>query len=364
MIPFAKPDIRPEDIFSVMDLLRTSDRLTDGDQCRMFEFEFKNYLSADYCLTTSSCMSALHLAYLTLELKPGDEVICPTMSHVATAHAIELVGATPVFVDCNEVNGNIDIYQIEKNITRKTKAITLVHYIGVPCHMDEINSLAKAYDLKVIEDCALSLGSKLGWKYTGTLSDIAAFSFYPSKHLTTGEGGMFVCKDIEIYNKAKSIRSFGKQGGNYDYDIKYLGSNFRMSEMQASLGIDQLVRIEEYKKKRQENYKLYVKHGVVSFIDIDPDVSPYCFCVKFETKVIRDKIVEYLKKNDIGCSIYYPHPISRLSYYKNKYGFQQKLFPNAIVIADNTIALPVGQHINEKEVKYICDKIGEGLNNI
>lgn len=367
MIEFAKPDIRSEDIFAVMDLLRTSDRLTDGNQCRNFEKEFRTYLDANYCISTSSCMAALHLAYLTLELKSGDEVICPAMSHVATAHAIELVGATPVFVGCNEVNGNIDTYQIEKSITRKTKAITLVHYLGIPCDMKRINELAQAYDLKVVEDCALSLGSKYEEKYTGTLGDIAAFSFYPSKHVTTGEGGMFVCKDFNLYQKAKSIASFGKQGGNYDYNINYLGSNFRMSEVQACLGISQLKRIEEYKKKRQENYQAYREliPGNTGFIKFDSfpendivqiqDINPYCYCVIFNSKESRDRRIEVLKNNQIGCSIYYPHPIPRLNYYKNKYGFQQKLFSNAISIADRTIALPLGPHITKNDIEKICN---------
>ena len=369
-IPFAKPIIDNSDIENVICSLK-QDRLTDGPNTDKFAETFQYFLSDKnrgcYCIPVSSCMAALHLAYLALGIGPGDEVICTAMSHVATAHAIELVGARPVFVDCDS-QGQIDSSLISRNITLNTKAIALVHYNGFSCDMTAIMKIANYHGLKVVEDCALALGTYHNSQHVGTIGDAGAFSFYPSKHITTGQGGMFVCKDEEIYSKVKQLISFGKKGGRYIYDIHGLGLNYRMSEMQAALGISQMVKVYSFIRARRKNYNEYV-----NFFDKfyqytyahDIDDSPYAFMVKDLKLSLKNTLINCLQNNNIEFSVYYPHPIPRLSYYADKYGYPKglcsdlELITDAIAIADRSIALPVGPHLEQDDLDRIFKTLKE-----
>lgn len=364
-IKFASPCLTKEDREAVNDAMM-QERLTDGLQCRKFELDFFRYikgitdpttiLANNNVLATSSCMGALHLAYLSLGIGEGDDVLCPAMSHVATAHAIELVGARPVFMDCG-VHGNIRPQDIEEYITPNTKAITLVHFLGRPCRMDSIMAIAKDYGLFIIEDCALALGSIYEGKHVGLWGDVGAFSFYPAKHITTGEGGMFVTKHEWLYREARKLSRFGKVTDyNTLYNIDSLGLNYRMNEMAAALGRSQLKRINQNLEIRNRNAQLYKKVilGMWSNIIIGS------YAVSIDIGKSRDSFILKLKNKGIESSIYYPHPIPRLTYYKNKYGWRKKLFPNAIKIADETIALPVASHITEEDILYIVEWVKEG----
>jgi len=661
IIPFAIPNIRKQDAEYIKNVLLNQTKLTDGEQCRKFEEEFRKFTKAKYCLVVSSCMAALHLAYLVLGIKEGDEVIVPAMTHVATVHAVELVRATPIFIDCNGVDGNIDIYQIEKNITNKTKAISLVHFLGIPNNMKKIMEIVNDYDLKVIEDCALSLGARdIEGNHTGTLSDVGCFdcrakistkkgllpiskvnigdevlthknrykkvtktymryysgywynlkldgmsntagwrnrtlnateehpilvnrngekkwvlikdlnkktdycyirtskckvcgkiipfywqiceycnpaqikgvgdkiskvkdrkkesnyitskfkhyykdilpvakkyekegyriipigiaipdiiaikdnqviaievenklprkrkitkyseklksyyddivwvypkkeknkrknnkeyyvdnelgliyvpiksiekkykskrkvynleieddhsyfvanvavhncfSFYPCKHITTGEGGMFTTNSKDIFEKAKSIRAFGKSDDStgFKYDIDKLGLNYRMSELQAALGFCQMQSIEKNLETRKFNF-YYLKNGIEklrdenkAFGNIDRIIyndhgmkSYYCLSVVYKSNEIREKMLNVFKENEIGCSIYYPHPVNQFSFYQKKYGFQKIRFQNALNIANNSLCLPIGPHITKNNLNYIIETIKENIN--
>jgi dTDP-4-amino-4,6-dideoxygalactose transaminase len=304
-------------------------------------------------------MAGLHLGYLALGIGRGDEVLCTAMSHQATAHAIELVGARPIFVDCN-IFGNIDVLNLEKAITKNTKAIALVHYLGVPCNMDKIMEIANNYDLKVIEDCAHALGTRYNKKHVGLWGDCGSFSFYPSKHITTGEGGMFVTKDVELWRKAKKIARFGKcnTDGKY-YDVDTLGLNYRMSEMQSALGRSQLKRIEKNLADRRSKgllYNMSIDFGVKVHHSIE---GHYAYSIDLGSKIDRDIMLKKLKDKGVEATLNFPHPINRLTYYRNKYGWRKKLFPRAIIIADSTLVLPVGWHITEEDINYICEVINE-----
>jgi len=340
--------------------MQLTDRLTDGEWNGKFAEKFAEFIGAGLCLPVSSCMAALHLSYMALGIGPGDEVICPAMSHVATAHAIELTGATPVFVDCDS-NGNIHMGEAEDAVTRKTKAITLVHYNGTPCDMKGIERLMKSYGLRVIEDCALALGARYYGDHVGTF-DIGCFSFYPSKHITTGEGGMFVCRDPQLYQKAKQIISFGKSGGAYNYDMIRLGTNYRMSEMQALLGILQMERVNDFISSRLVNTRRYreeltsPRNFILSPWPSDSiKESPYAFMLRDARD--REGLMEALTEARIGFSVYYPHPIPRLKYYRDKYGYAPVMYPDAIKIADESIALPVGPHLSESDLGRVIDTV-------
>ncbi len=259
-IPFARPWITDQDRDAVMEVLR-GNILTHGPQNKAFEQEFAGFVRGDAsCAAVSSCMAALHLAYLELGIGPGDEVLVPAQTHVATAHAVEIVGATPVFVDCELQTGNMDIGQLESLITPQTRAIGLVHFVGIPCAMDAIMEIAQAHGLKVIEDCALTVGSRYKGTHVGMFGDVGCFSFYPVKHITTGDGGMFISRHQSLTERVIKTRGFGVDRTFSErqipgmYDVPTLGFNYRMSDINAALGRVQLGRIGEILDIRKRNF--------------------------------------------------------------------------------------------------------------
>jgi len=368
-IPFGRPWITDEDRRAVMEVL-DGPILTHGPQCSGFEGEFAQFVSGKaHCVTTSSCMGALHLAYIGLGIGPGDEVLVPAQTHVATVHAVEWVGARPVFVDCDRETGNITPQRISSAITGKTKAISVVHFVGIPCDMPGIMDIAAGHGLKVIEDCAIALGTRLGGTHVGLFGDAGCFSFYPVKHITTGEGGMFVTRHRELAESVNRIRGFGVDRTHMErsipgqYDVPMLGLNYRMSEMQAALGRSQLRRFEENLRIRRSNFESLKRHiSDIEEISILDAVSPeaqnsyYCMTVILLGQLAerRNEVVSQLNKNGVGTSIYYPQPVPRMTYYRTKYGYNDQAYPNAAAISDQSIALPVGTHLNDDDMHYIA----------
>ena len=367
-IPFGRPWITDGDRQAVLDVLQ-GHILTHGPQGQGFEDEFASFMGeGSYCVAVSSCTAALHLAYFQMGLGPGDEVIVPAQTHNATAHAVELVGARPVFVDCEPNTGNIDVAKIEQHITAKTKALSVVHFLGIPCDMDGILSLAQRYGLKVVEDCALALGARYKGKHVGLFGDAGCFSFYPVKHITTGDGGMFVTRHQDVAATVARLRAFGVDRTHGErsipgvYDVTALGLNYRLSEMQAALGRQQLARINQILERRRDNFTRLKSaiRGVadISVLDATDEVSAnsyYCLSVVLQRNLVRhrDRLVAKLNEAGVGTSIYYPHPVPRLSYYREKYGYVAGAYPNAEAISDCSIALPVGPHVSPSDVEYI-----------
>jgi len=343
--------------------------LTHGPQGRGFEDEFAAFMGDEaYCVAVSSGTAALHLAYFQMGLGPGDVVIVPAQTHNATAHAVELAGAHPIFVDCDPETGNIDVSRIEERITPKTKAISLVHFLGIPCDMDAIMSLAERHGLKVVEDCALAMGARYKGTHVGLMGDAGCFSFYPVKHITTGDGGMFVTRHREVAESVARLRAFGVDRTYAErtvpgmYDVTALGMNYRMSEMQAALGRQQLLRIDRILQIRGENFaRLKAQLSGVSdvfVVDTADEAaanSHYCLSVVLQGRLRRhrDRIVAGLNDEGVGTSIYYPHPVPRLKYYRVKYGYDANAYPNASTISDFSIALPVGPHVTSSDMDYI-----------
>jgi perosamine synthetase len=377
-IQFAKPWITDKEREAVLDVLK-GDILTHGPQNKAFEAEFGHFAGEGkeevYCVAVSSCMAALHLAYWQMGIGKGDEVIVAAQTHVATAHAPEVVGARPVFIDCEPGTGNIDPEKIERLITRKTKAIGLVHFLGIPCKMDAIVKIAEDHGLKIIEDCALAIGSQFKGKHVGLFGDVGCFSFYPVKHITTGDGGMLITrhKDLaERFLKARGFgvdRTFGERTIPGMYDVPTLGINYRMSDINASIGRVQLSRVHEILRIRKENF-LILKTALSGIKDISILDSPnknfvnshYCLTIVLNGVLSkkRNAMVNYLNENGVGTSVYYPQPVPRMTYYKNKYGYNSENFPNAERISDQTIALPVGPHLNGEDMKYIAEYVKYG----
>ncbi len=370
-IPFGKPFVGKNEFAEVLKVLK-SGKYVHGPKSVEFEENFKKFTKAKFSISVSSCTAGMHLFYFTLGFGPKDEVILPAQTHVATAHAIVLTGAKPVFVDSEIKTGNIDIDSIEKAITNKTKAIVVVHYLGVPVDMPKIMNIAKKYKLFVLEDCALSLGAKVDNIHTGLHGHAGVFSFYPVKHITTAEGGMVITNNKNLANKIRLQKAFGiNQAYNERkipgmYDAVCLGFNYRMSELHASIGTEQLKKISFFLKKRFENYQEISKQldqvdmlNVLSTTNNRLMSSHYCLCVLLNKSIAkhRSKIMSSLAKKGIGSSIYYPHPVPRMSYYKNKYHFSKKKFINASRISDCSIALPVGPHLNKKDMRVIAKNL-------
>jgi perosamine synthetase len=371
-IPFARPWITAQDREAVLAVLE-SPILTHGPQCKAFEQEFGR-IAGEGChaVSVSSCMAALHLAYLASSIGPGDEVIAPALTHTATAHAIELVGARPVFVDCDAETGNVTAEAIAAAISSRTRAIALVHFAGIPCRMDPIMEIAARNRLLVIEDCAIALGARFKHTHVGLVGDAGCFSFYPAKHITTGEGGMFITRHAEVAAHVARLRAFGVDRGFTErsipgmYDVPTLGLNYRMSELQAALGCTQLARLEENLARRQSNFsrlkqRIQTLSGmrVIDSTDSDAPNSPYCLSLVLEGALAgrRNEIAGRLNVAGIGTSIYYPQPVPRLSYYREKYGYDASRFPNAARISDHSLALPVGPHLAAEDIGYMADTL-------
>jgi dTDP-4-amino-4,6-dideoxygalactose transaminase len=370
--------IGEEEKSAVMEVLNDP-ILVHGPRSKEFENSFAAYTKAPHAVSVSSCTAALHLSYFYLKLKAGDEVIVPAQTHNATAHAVEFCGAKPVFVDAEIKTGNIDIDQIEPLITERTKAISIVHFLGMPVNMDRINEIAKKYGLFVVEDDALAIGTYYKGVHAGLLGDVGCFSFYPIKHMTTAEGGMLITRNEEIATGITRQRAFGVDRTQGErkipgiYDVTMLGYNYRMNEIQAALGIEQVKRMNEFLKQRKLNYeRLY--DGLKEIDEIflfqsshgDYQSSYYCLSILLNESLVekRFEIVDYLKGHGVGTSVYYPHPVPHLTYYKEKYGYGEETYPVAAMISNSSIALPVGPHLDIEDMDYIIASISKAIKEV
>ncbi len=377
-IPFGRPWIGAVEKAAVLSVL-DSPILTHGPKGKEFEKGFEKMMGGGHAISTSSCMASLHLAALDLKLGPGDEVLVPAMTHVATVHAVELTGAKPVFVDCETTTGNMDTVLLEKAITPKTKAVFVVHFAGIPADMKAILKITGQKNLPVVEDCALAVGARVGSTHVGLLGILGCYSFYPVKHITTGEGGMLVSTDEARLNRIAKFRAFNVDRTHTErsipgfYEVTGVGLNYRMSELQAALGCAQLNRVDEILKRRAKNFAILKtgleKIGGIKLLDSpDPErtSSHYCAVVLLQGRLRerRNEMVALLGAQGIGTSIYYPHPVPRFQYYSQKYGYQKGQCLGAEAIADESLALPVGPHLDESAMAAIVKGMQEAIKKI
>jgi dTDP-4-amino-4,6-dideoxygalactose transaminase len=370
-IPFGKPIIDENEKKAVLDVLN-GPILVHGPKAKLFEKDFAEFTGAEYTVSVSSCTAAMHLSYFYLGLGPGDEVIVPAQTHTATAHAVEFCGAKPIFVDSERITGNIDIEQIESMITERTRAIAVVHYLGMPVDMKKITTIAKKYNLFVLEDCALAIGTHFEKMHAGLYGDVGCFSFYPVKHMTTAEGGMLITRNEKIASSISRTKAFGVDRTVSErsipgvYDVNMLGFNYRMNEIQAVLGIEQLKKINAFLEQRKKNYDILFKglseldelYQFQSSYDLFQS-SYYCISAILTNKIVnkRYEIIQGLKEKGIGTSVYYPKPVPHMKYYKEKYGYKEDSFPVASEISYASIALSVGPHLNSEDMNYTIDSI-------
>lgn len=353
--------------------------LVHGPRAVQFEKEFALWTGAPFAVSVASCTAAMHLFYFYAGIGPGDEVIVPAQTHAATAHAVELCGAKPVFIDAEKSTGNIDIDQIESNISEKTKAISVVHYLGMPVEMDRVMEIARRRGLLVLEDCALAIGTRYKGIHAGCWGDAGCFSFYPVKHITTAEGGMLITGNKVIAEKIARQKAFGVDRTVHErslpgmYDVTMLGFNYRMSELQAALGIAQMKQVGVFLERRKENYQ-ELTNGLKDIDEITLLVSSngeyqsgyYCHSVILDEDLLsaKNEIVNYLKERGVGTSVYYPKPVPHFTYYKEKYGFSEGAFPIASWISRNSIALPVGPHLDPEDMKYIAKTFKQSISEV
>lgn len=354
---FGRPLIGNAERAAVMGALCMS-QLTNGGSVNAFEEGFRQFTGGGVALAVSSCTAALHLSCMAL-FKPGDEVIVPALTHVATAHAVEAMGATPVFADVSLKTGCLDFRTVELLTTEKTKGIILVHYLGVCRDIGLIVAYAKDRKIKVIEDCALALGSFYEDRHVGLIGDVGCFSFYPVKHITTGEGGMILTRSKQLADNLKRRRHFGQ--AERMGDVTVLGLNYRMTEMQGALGTVQLSRFTEFMRRRQKNHGILraaLKRKGLSHIPVveSPTSTNYGITVFVPE---RDELRRSMKARNVETSIYYPHAVPLLKYYRQKYGYKPGDFPNAEAIARETICLPVGPHLLDRHMDHLITVLRE-----
>ncbi len=358
MINISAPVLGNDEIEAVKDVLKLG-MLAQGPKVEQFEEAFASYIGTRYAIATSNGTAALHIALLAAGIGKDDEVITTPFSFIATANAILFCGARPIFVDIDENTFNINPSLIYGKITPRTKAILPVHLYGHPCDMKEIVKLCDEHNLALVEDACQAHGAEHRGKKVGSFG-IGCFSFYPTKNLTTGEGGMITTDDKDIAQKARMIRNHG-QKEKYSHEI--LGYNYRMTDIAAALGVCQLKKLDEFNRKRIENAKLMTQEiskirGLTPpFVatDVKHVFHQFTIRVTADYEMSRDKLKESLKRRGIGAEVYYPLPIHKQPYYQQS-GYNHCL-PSSEKTAMEVLSLPVYPGLTPEELNYIVEAI-------
>lgn len=374
-LPFARPIIGKAEKQAVLDVLN-GPILVHGPRAKVFEADFARWTGAPHAISVSSCTAAMHLVWFCLGYGPGDEVIVPAQTHTATAHAVELTGATPVFVDAEPHTGNLDLTRLEAAITPRTRAICVVHFLGEPVAMERVTEIAGRHGLFVMEDCALAIGTRRNGLHAGLMGDAGCFSFYPVKHMTTAEGGMILVKDPVLADKLTRQKAFGVDRSHGErtvpgsYDVTLLGFNYRMNELEAAMGSVQVTRLDDFLARRRDNFAaLAAGLAQVSGLSVLPasqganQSSYYCLQAVLAPELLahRPAIIAAINAAGVGTSIYYPRPVPMMSYYRQKYGFTDGDFPVASWISSGSISLPVGPHLSPADMDRIAAAVTEAM---
>jgi len=358
---------------AVLETLR-SKWISTGPKSAEFENKFASMLNTKYALSTSNCTVSLHLALKVAGIGAGDEVICPSLTFVATANAIRYVDAIPVFADIKSYDDlTIDPDDIEKKITAKTKAIMVMHYGGFSCDMERIKTIAEKHNQKIIEDACHGPLSEYKGQKLGTIGDIGCFSFFSNKNISTGEGGMVVMNDQKLYDQSKLLRSHGMTSMSYErakghstgYDVIELGYNYRMDDIRSAIGIVQLDKLKDDLHKRQQVREWYEDalsandKIIIPFLNYQEFTSNYIFPIILKDSDFqkRNEIRDKLAEKSIQTSVHYP-AVHRFSIYKNYYSDLH----NTDYVTDNLITLPMFGRLTKEEVLYISQSLDEIIN--
>ena len=374
-IVFGAPDIRSEEIDEIVATLE-SGWIGTGPKVHRLEEEFAAYKSvtANRVAAVNSCTAALHVSMVAANLEPGDEVITTAMTFCATTNAIIHAGATPVIADIDPVSYNIDTAQIAQRITNNTRAIVPVHFAGRPCNMDEIGTLADKHDLIVIEDCAHAIETQWRGQHAGTFGDFGCFSFYVTKNVVTGEGGMVLGKSPELIDRIKILalhgmskdawRRFGDEGFKH-YEVVEAGFKYNMMDLQAALGIHQLRRVEENWLRRQEIWSRYQEAfaglpvGRPAEPEADTRHAYHLYTLKISEKdcgMSRDEFLTHMTAAGIGVGVHY-RSLAQQPYYQDTFGWRPEEYPVSTLLGDQTISLPLGPKLENIDVERIVESV-------
>jgi len=370
---FGSPQIEQEEIDEVVASMR-SGWLGTGPKVHQFEEMFNDYKGSKYAMALNSGTAAMHLALLAIGIKPGDEVIVPTMTFAATANVVVHAGGTPVFADCEKETMNIDPLDIERKITSKTKAILPVHFAGRACNMTAIMNIAERHNLKVIEDCAHAVETEYHGKKAGTFGDIGCFSFYVTKNIVTGEGGMAITDNEEYADLIKILglhgmskdawKRFGDEGYKH-YQVAYAGFKYNMMDIQAAMGIHQLPRVDSYWQRRQDIWNRYNEAFESLTVKIPASIEPdtrhayhlYTLLIDIDNlNFTRDQFLNEMTNHNIGVGVHFIalhlHP-----YYRQSFGCKRGDFPNAEWISDRTVSIPLSAKLTDKDVTDVIEAV-------
>jgi len=375
---FGSPLIEDEDIEEVVATLR-SGWIGTGPRTARFERDFCAYIGTKYAIALNSCTAALHLSLLAADLPKGSEVITTPLTFCATVNAIVHAGLTPVPADIDMRTLNIDPAAIEAAITPKTKAILPVHFAGRPCDMDSIVSIAKKHGLIIIEDCAHAIETMYKGRHAGTFGDFGCFSFYVTKNIVTGEGGMVLTNDHQKAERIKRLalhgmsadawKRFGDDGYKHYYVVES-GFKYNMMDLQAAIGIHQLERIEKYHKKRISIKRRYDSAFANLPLALPAPEEEGCvdschlYQVLVDEKkcgVSRDSFLQNMTLNGIGVGVHY-RSLTEHPFYREKFGWQPDDYPNALRIGRETVSLPIGPKLEDEDVEDVIAAVKKSLN--
>ena len=350
MIPAAQPLVGRAERRAVMKVMR-SGMLAQGPEVAAFEREFSAVVNSAECVAVNSGTSALHLAFLAAGIGAGDEVIVPSFSFAATANAVCLAGATPVFADVDRRTFNIDPVHVATLITPRTRAIMPVHLYGQSADMTALQQLATKHDLLLFEDAAQAVGASWAGTPVGSFGIAASFSFYPTKNMTSGEGGMVTTHDPQV---ARSVRLLRNQGMEKRYANEVVGFNTRMTDIHAAIGRVQLRKLESWTKARQQNAAFLSRHLRNVIV---PHVAPEAVHVWHQYTVIisdhdRDAFAKHLADNGVGSGVYYPTPIHRLDSFR-----RPDDLPNTKYVAARCLSLPVHPALKQRQLDKIVSVV-------
>jgi len=363
-IPYGHQWVDKSDIKAVLNVLK-SDWLTQGPIVEQFEKAVAKYCGAKYAVAFSSGTSALYCAYRVVGIDEKDEVITTPLTFVATSNMLAMLGAVPVFADVDEETLTIDPREIEKKITKKTKAIVTVDFAGHPCEYDEILKIARENNLFLIEDACHAMGARYKGKKIGSFSDMTILSFHPVKHITTGEGGMVLTNNKDFYEKLKILRSHGiekkPENGAWYYEITEPSFNFRITDLQCALGMSQLKKISGFLKKRREIAGIYSKalNNIKEIIlpkEKDYTESAWHLYPIQINKANRKKIFDNLQKIGIGVQVHYM-PLHLHPFYQKKFGYKNGDFPASERYYERTISIPLFPKMKMNEINYVIQNI-------
>jgi dTDP-4-amino-4,6-dideoxygalactose transaminase len=361
MIPIARPIMEEEEKKAVMEVL-SSGMLAQGKKVEELEKRFADYCEVKYAAAVNSGTAALHTALYALGIGKGDTVITTPFTFVATANSILMQNANVAFSDIKPDTFNIDSQKI--NITPETRAITAVDLFGQLADYERIEALVEEHNLRLIEDSAQAIGAEYKGRKAGSFGDIACFSLYATKNLTSGEGGMITTDDEDLWQKAKMFRSHG-QGTDLKYHYNDLGFNYRMTEISAAIALEQLKKVDRFNEIRRENAKILTEvladvPGVITPFEKPEIIHVFHQYTIMVDRKKRDNVVQYLKKNEIGWAVFYPEPL-HLSGHLEKFGYKEGDFPIAEDVSKRVISLPIHPSVSEPDLETIANAVREAL---